>query len=171
MHPSVMEYVRRAVTGHELAAHSALDVGSLNVNGSVRELFTGAFRGVDTREGPGVDEIADAEQLHFGDESFHTVVSTEMLEHCRRPWLAIAEMARVLERGGYLLLTARGYDDRGCFPVHEHPRDLWRLSKEGLRLLVEDQGLEVLDCRADPEWPGVLLTARKAPVVPDQASA
>lgn len=152
-----MSFAERAIARYELRDRSTLEVGSYDVNGSVRGLFSGDYLGVDVREGPGVDVEASAEHLPFEDRSYHTVISTEMLEHCERPWLAVAEMARVGE--ACLILTARGYDQRGCFPVHHDPSDLWRFSEASLRLLVEDAGLEVIECQADPEAPGVLLVA------------
>ncbi len=88
-------------------------------------------------------------------------MSTEVLEHCPRPWLFVAELARVLRLGGTLLLTARGYDERGCYPVHEHPRDYWRFSAGSMSLLAEDAGLYRIDVIADPDYPGFFLIAQK----------
>jgi len=49
--------------------------------------------------------VSDACALGFRDESFSTVISSEMLEHVERPVDAVKELARVLEGGGILILT------------------------------------------------------------------
>lgn len=59
-----------------------LEIGSLNINGSIRSLFTGGeYIGVDVHDGPGVDLVAEGQRLELADESFNTVVSTECFEH------------------------------------------------------------------------------------------
>lgn len=161
MHASAMAYVADAASGLAHDVKDVLEVGSYDVNGSVRPIFSRyAYTGVDRREGPGVDQVAEASHLPFLAAQFDVVVSTEMLEHDTRPWRSVAEMARVLRKRGTLILTARGYDDRGCYEIHDH-RDLWRFSVDGMRELVEDAGLTVTDARSDPECPGVFLTAVK----------
>lgn len=162
MHASVMAWVRQKVRDHDLASRSVLEVGSLNVNGSVRELFDGDYLGIDQCDGPGVDKVADACSLPKSwANRYEVVVSTEMLEHEARPWLAVSEMARVLKKNGYLLLTCRGYDLRGCFPVHEFPDDCYRFSAGALRILAEDAGLTDIAVEADPGEVGWCVLARK----------
>lgn len=161
MHASVLDYISAQVRLLRLAEASILEVGSYNVNGTPRIYFKGPYVGVDMRPGPGVDRVAAADRLPFDDSSFDAVISTEMLEHDTRPWRSIAEMARVVRAGGPLILTARGYDVRGCFPIHDYPDDHWRFSCGGMTALLEDVGLEVYEVRPDPECPGVFATATK----------
>lgn len=161
MHNSVQQWVGLVVGTLGISNQSVLEVGSYDVNGSVRHLFTGDYWGVDPEIGPGVDEVGDGENLRQLDDSYPVVVSTEVLEHVERPWRIVGEMARVCAPGGHVILTARGYDERGCFPVHEYPRDYWRYSVGSFRVLLEDAGLEVLQVTADPEAPGVFGLARK----------
>jgi hypothetical protein len=59
-----------------------LEVGSLNINGTVRDFFTDCdYTGVDVGEGPGVDVVAEGQTLDYDDESFDTVISAECFEH------------------------------------------------------------------------------------------
>jgi hypothetical protein len=61
---------------------SVLEVGSLNINGTVRDFFNSAqYVGVDVSDGPGVDIVAHGESLSFPDGSFDVVVSAECFEH------------------------------------------------------------------------------------------
>lgn len=160
MHGSVLTWVRRKVREHGLAGRT-VEVGSYDVNGSVRSLFPDAYVGVDMRPGPGVDVVALGSALPFVDGWARVVVSTEMLEHDPTPWLSVAEMARVLDAGGHLLLTGRGYDERGCFPLHDYPQDLYRFSVGGVDALLRWAGLRPLEVSADPEAPGVFALAVK----------
>lgn len=161
MHPSVMTFVREQVAHYNLAfTKKVLEVGSLDVNGSVRPLFgpKSDYIGVDVCRGPGVDLVLEqATHLPFEDGRFEVVVSTEMLEHCARPVPMIAEMARVLKAGGgRILLTTRSQG----FPYH-HPPDHWRFSCEQVRDLLQWTGLEVVEVFQDPEAPGVFASAMK----------
>ena len=102
MHDSVLAWVPTQVDGLQ---PPVLEVGSYNVNGSVREYFPKPYTGVDMQEGPGVDKVADAHALPFEDGSFETVVSTEMIEHDPAFWLSLAEMRRVLKPGGQMTIV------------------------------------------------------------------
>lgn len=67
--------------------NKVLEVGSLNINGSVREFFTGCnYLGVDIGEGKDVDMVCKGHELPFPDLSFDTVISCECLEH-DKDWL------------------------------------------------------------------------------------
>lgn len=160
MHASCYQWVGEIVRQYGLAAGPTLEVGSLDVNGSIRDHFVGAYIGVDVVEGPGVDAVGDAEDLVDDTDNWPVVVSTETLEHVARPWVAIAELARVCRHGGHVIVTARGYDLRGCWDVHHAP-DRWRFSEESMRILAEDAGLKVLELESDPEGPGWFLLAQK----------
>lgn len=160
MHDSCFAWVRDVVEREGLAGCSVLEVGSQDVNGTVRPLFAGPYLGVDIAPARGVDQIADAQDLScFPDSSFEVVISTEMLEHCPRPWVAVAEIARVASRT--VILTARGYDERGCWEVHGYPHDFYRYSAGAMTVLAEDAGLRVVRCDRDPEGPGWFLLCRR----------
>jgi len=75
-----------------------LEVGSYNVNGSLRDRIFGnlcvaEYVGVDLQLQQGyVDVVVDASALPFRDESFDVVISTETLEHVEDWYFAVAEM-------------------------------------------------------------------------------
>jgi hypothetical protein len=158
MHPSVYRWVEQMVGQYSLRHAKHLDIGSRDVNGGTRDLFA-STHGVDIEEGPGVDEVLDAHQLRAG--QYGVVTCTEMLEHDTRPWLTVAGCNRALCKGGYLLLTTRGFDETGCFPVHEYPGDYWRFSCTGVAELLISAGFDVLHTQADPEDVGVFAVGRK----------
>jgi 2-polyprenyl-3-methyl-5-hydroxy-6-metoxy-1,4-benzoquinol methylase len=69
--------------------------------------------------------VGDIEQLPFGDAEFGTVVCTEVLEHVPHPDQALAEIHRVLRRGGQLIgsVPARSLIWRFRFLSSTCPRD------------------------------------------------
>jgi len=88
----------------------------------------------------GVNIIGDAISLPFGDESFEFVLCTEVIEHLKEPQRAIGEMWRVLKPKGRLLLTTRF-----VFPLHDTPYDYYRFTKYGLRYLLRDWKILVIE--------------------------
>lgn len=83
-----------------------LDIGSLDLNGSNRELFTGClYLGVDRIAGKGVDVVGAAHALELPSNNFDVVISTEALEHDADWRLTLLTCRRVLKPGGLLLLT------------------------------------------------------------------
>jgi SAM-dependent methyltransferase len=157
-----MEFVRDRIGPEEVAGRRVLEVGSYDVNGSVRPLVTSfgptEYVGVDLTRGPGVDEVCEVTRLvdRFGAETFDVVLSTEMLEHVRDWRGAILNMKRVLKPGGVLLLTTRSLG----FPYHGYPFDFWRFSLEDMRAIFADMLLD--EIAGDPFEPGVFVRARKA---------
>ncbi len=51
----------------------------------------------------------DDPRLPFADAEFDVVVSTDVLEHLRAPFLVLRDLVRVLKKGGHLYLTIPNY--------------------------------------------------------------
>jgi len=141
---------------------AVLEVGSRNVNGSLRDVLETKvmeYIGVDIEYGPGVDRILDASRLtdFFLTDSFDFVVCTEMLEHCYDWRAALVQMLSVLKQGGILLLTTRSPG----FELHDYPADYWRFSRQDFKRIFEPVG-EILELEDDMilGWPcgiGIIL--------------
>lgn len=59
-----------------------LEVGSLNINGTVRDFFQAKkYVGVDVAEGDCVDLVCQGQDLDFKENTFTTAVSAECFEH------------------------------------------------------------------------------------------
>lgn len=149
MHNSVREFVRRIATERNLTSADVLELGSLDVNGTVRDLFTGTYHGVDIVEGPGVDTVASAHDI---DTEADVVLCLEMLEHDANPNATFATIARCLTADGTAIITTRS----AGFP-HHHPPDLWRFTFDDIAALAYTTGLNVERIEHDPqpEHPGV----------------
>ena len=80
-----------------------LDVGSLNINGCNRPLFTNCiYTGIDIGPGPNVDVVCPA-HLHTG--SYDTIISTECFEHDPHFNESIKNIACMLKPGGLFVFT------------------------------------------------------------------
>lgn len=104
-HPQQQRFVARVAALHRVDG-PLLEIGSLDVNGSVRDLFSRAdpYVGIDLAPGRAVDVVASGHD--FGrDASFATVVTTECLEHDPGWRETLANIERVLRPGGLLVLT------------------------------------------------------------------
>lgn len=120
MHDAVRQWVAHHaanITGPV----SVLEVGSLDVNGGVRDLFPNAdpYVGLNDVAGPGVDVVADAATWE-PTRAFDVVVSTEVLEHAERWRDIVAMCGRALRPGGVLILTCAG-PGRGEHGQHGAP--------------------------------------------------
>lgn len=91
---------------------------------------------VEARGVRGPDVIADSLDLPFANESFDTILSTQVLEHVKDPFRMILEAARVLKHRGHLVVTAPM-----TWPLHEEPYDYFRFTRFGLEALVRNAGL------------------------------
>jgi hypothetical protein len=114
-HPQQQRFVARVAALHQ-SDGALLEIGSLDVNGSVRSCFPRAapYVGIDLAPGPCVDVVASGHD--FGaDRSFDTVVTTECLEHDPGWADTLRNIVRVLRPGGTLILTCatRGRHEHG----------------------------------------------------------
>lgn len=69
--------------------------------------------------------------------TFDIVLSGQVIEHVKKVWLWMKEVARVCKQGG-LAITINPVS----WPFHEAPVDCWRIYPEGMKALHEDAGLE-----------------------------
>lgn len=128
MHPQVLRFVAK-VLRRLPPRGKVVEIGALDVNGSVRTLFDGAaYVGLDRRAGRGVDLVADGATWR-PPAPVDTVVCCEVLEHAADPAAIVANARAMLEPGGVLILTCatEGRAPHGCLggPVGwEHYRNV-----------------------------------------------
>jgi len=111
-----------------------VDVGSLDVNGSLRSFAPNGSRyvGADFAEGPGVDVLlSDPYTLPFGTGTVDAVLCSSVFEHSEFFWLLFLECLRILKPEGLLYLNA---PSNGM--VHRYPIDGWRFYPDAGRALV-----------------------------------
>lgn len=118
------------VEKYKLSALRTLDVGSYDVNGTYRSLFTD-YTGTDIAAGKNVDVVCEEYELPFSGSEFEVVISGQTLEHTKAFWVWVKELARVLRPGGTLLLVAPW-----TYGIHRYPVDCWRILPDGMRYLL-----------------------------------
>lgn len=118
-HPEQLAFIAACVTANADLVRGAavLEVGSYDVNGSVRSLFADAGRyvGVDLVTGPGVDVVSAGSEFDAPDGSFDITVSGECFEHDPGWEETLAAMVRLTRPGGLVIVTcaSRGRIEHG----------------------------------------------------------
>jgi ubiquinone/menaquinone biosynthesis C-methylase UbiE len=82
----------------------------------------------------------DGYELPFPDRSFPLVYSHQVLEHVRKPELALREIARVLEPDGLFIGQTSQFE-----PYHSY--SLWNFTVYGFKRIVEDAGMQLAELR------------------------
>jgi len=118
-------------TSLELMSRVGLDARILDVGGGDRIISLPNFVNFDRFRYSGfVTVVGDAHHLPFRDEEFDLVLCEAVVEHLRKPWIAVEEFYRVLKRGGYI------YADVAFMqPVHAYPDHYFNMTREGVRVL------------------------------------
>jgi SAM-dependent methyltransferase len=100
------------------------------------------------------------------DAHYDIVLAGNVLEHVRKIWLWIKELARICKPGG-LVITVNPVS----WPYHQAPIDCWRVFPEGMEALYEEAKLQVIisvwDSLEVPNYrrylPGMSLDFRDTP--------
>ena len=157
MHDTAYENCERFIDKYlsEETHLQVLDVGSYDVNGTLKPLFA--------RPGwqyVGMDHAGCAEKnvdviLHDpfcfpqDDASIDVIVSSSALEHDPMFWVTFQEMTRVSRPRGliYLNVPSQG-------PYHAYPQDCWRFLKDAHSALARWTGVDLLEHYIDEgdEW-------------------
>lgn len=145
MHESAMNEAKKFAASRLGRKESLriLDVGSQDINGSLRDVFEGPwwnYTGMDIAAGKNVDIVlTDPYKFPFPAKHFDVVVSSSCMEHVPLPWKWMPELVRVCKR--LIFITVPNRQD-----YHAYPVDCWRCWPDGMRALMEDCGLRVLEC-------------------------
>lgn len=111
MHAEVEEFVGWVWERHPqyFLGRKVLEVGSLNVNGSVRKFFRRCdYTGIDLGPGPGVDAVMHVADFPKIEARWEVVISCEAMEHDGRWFDSVVAMQRLIVPGGLLLVTCAG---------------------------------------------------------------
>jgi SAM-dependent methyltransferase len=99
------EHLRAVVPGFFTGTRVG-EVGSLDINGSIRGLFSdGEYVGFDVGEGPGVDVVCEGQLIGAPTGYFDVTVSAECFEHNPFRPETLANMLRMTRPGGLVALS------------------------------------------------------------------
>ena len=100
-----------------------LEIGSYNINGTVRDLFKNCdYTGIDVAPGKGVDIVCTGEKYNAPENSFDHCISSECFEH-NPEWVAtFSNMIRMTRPQGLLIMTCAttGRVEHGTKKTAEH---------------------------------------------------
>lgn len=85
-----------------------------------------------------VDVICEATNIPLPENTFDTVLCTQVIEHVADHRQLLRETFRLLKSGGILILTGPMY-----WPLHEEPHDFFRFTEHGFRYLLQGIGFTV----------------------------
>lgn len=118
MHESAMNFLKRVRNQFNFES-PVLEIGSININGSARDVFGDLtpYVGVDIVDGPNVDVVADirdsAIHTNIGTHKYQTIILTEVLEHVD-PESIISAIPKYIEHADpvYIVITCAGPNRR-----------------------------------------------------------
>jgi SAM-dependent methyltransferase len=125
-HPQQLEFLEsvRAIFPAAFAGRRVLEIGSLDINGSVRSLFSGCdYIGIDVAAGRGVDMVCQGQDYDAPDASFDTVISCEAMEHNPYWKATLANMFRLCKPGGLVVMTCASTGRREHGTTRATPAD------------------------------------------------
>jgi SAM-dependent methyltransferase len=118
-HPEQLGFFRcvAAANASLIPSSRILEIGSYDVNGTIREVFAGNrdHVGVDLTPGPGVDRVGFGHDVDDPDGSFDVAISGECFEHDPMWEHTFTNMVRLTRAGGLVAFTcaSRGRPEHG----------------------------------------------------------
>ncbi|MBI5138679.1 MAG: class I SAM-dependent methyltransferase [Candidatus Vogelbacteria bacterium] len=143
---AVVAYLSKYISGKTLD----FGAGSAKYKGLIAS-HTSEYITFDMVPGNNIDVTGDATDTPFSNDSFNTVISTQMLEHVEKPWVVVGEIRRILKPGGVCIITAPF-----MIPFHADPYDFFRYTKEGLESLFENESFIIEESGCYGKTPSVL---------------
>ena len=132
----IVRYSLKYISGKTLD----LGAGSAKYRNIIKQ-GSSEYISFDVAPSENVDVVGDVLNLPFRNDSFDTVISTQVLEHVEKPWIMIKEIRRVLKKDGICILTAPF-----MVPYHADPNDYFRYTIEGMKSLLRNENFETIEC-------------------------
>ena len=99
-----------------------------------------------------LDVICDLKyNLPFNNGVFDTIILSSVLEHVAEPATLWREMARILTKGGKILMNVPFY-----YQLHETPYDYYRFTEYALRRFAESSGFKVILLKTTGGFPEII---------------
>jgi SAM-dependent methyltransferase len=107
-HPQQLDFVSglKGTYPEYFTGKKVLEIGSLNINGSVRPFFTGCdYLGIDVGPGRDVDLVCKGEDYDAPDDTFDVTISCECFEHNPKWVETFLNMIRMTKPNGLVIMT------------------------------------------------------------------
>ncbi len=163
MHPGAFEFVGRFATLH---AVSVIEIGSRDINGSVRPHFPAAdYFGIDLYAGPAVDWVGDAME-YDAPMPVDIVICCEVFEHSNKWPFLLHRSNHWLKPGGRIIITCAGLGrephsaiDGGELHPDEHYANI---TQDELAEELYYAGFVGIDASGNEHWKDTYAIAMKA---------
>ena len=128
-HQQQFDYIQelRSKLPSYFSKKKVLEVGSLDINGSIRGFFHDCdYLGIDVAKGPGVDLVCEGQDLDHEDNTYDTVGSCECFEHNPHWVETFKNMHRMAKPGGLVFMTCAttGRPEHGTSKTSPHASPL-----------------------------------------------
>jgi SAM-dependent methyltransferase len=127
-HPQQLAFIEltRRMFPEAFCGTKVLEIGSLDITGSVRRFFTDCdYLGIDVAAGKGVDLVCQGQDYAAPDASFDTVISCEAMEHNPHWRETFRNMVRLCRPGGLIVMscasTGRAEHGTACMSPADSP--------------------------------------------------
>ncbi len=108
-----------------------------------KDLSISCWHTLDLYESPKLTyQKSEEYRFQVESDSYDMVLSGQVIEHVRKPWRWLPELARITKPDG-LVITIGPVS----WTYHEAPVDCWRIYPEGMKSLYEEAGLTTILCR------------------------
>jgi len=126
-----MPYKKYIIENSEVISYLGIDLeGALIYDANIKPDFTW-----------------DGKRLPFETNSFDTIISTEVLEHCPEPEVFLYEVFRVLKKGGVFFFTVPF-----LWNLHEVPHDEFRYTPFSIKRYLTGSGFKETSIKATGGW-------------------
>lgn len=150
------KYYEKMIRAH--AKGSLLDLGCGNVplfgvySGNVNEITCVDWPNSYSKS-PHIDLECDLNDiLPLPNESFDTILITDVLEHIYNPHILWSEMSRILKPNGKILMGIPF-----LFNLHEEPYDYFRYSEFAIKMFCDKNSLQILSIVSIGGTPEVII--------------
>ena len=158
MHESVLIEIGKNIKKEDIAGKNVLELGSRNVNGSIRGyieyLGAASYTGIDFIDGVGVDLVTDVCNFKPSTQ-YDVVISTEMLEHVENWKIVVKAIKDSCKMDGMIIISTRGPG----MVYHGYPHDYWRFTKQDIEKIFSN--FKILHLIEDWQLPGIIMIAKK----------
>jgi len=152
MDQTSMDIMKEAVEKYGMNTGTVIDIGSYDVNGTYRELFTeGKYIGVDIQSGPNVDMFIESNEWDKL-KNVDAVISGQTLEHVTDIPRLMNSIYDVLKPQGLLCIIVPS-----AGPPHDYPTWVGNFSEERLSKIITESGFEILETTMSDVEPWHLL--------------
>lgn len=157
MTPAILKKLASYRDTYAIGAGTILEVGSRDVNGSPRSVFTKAqnYFGIDKEAGKGVDKVEDYLESELANADL--CICCETIEHEPKFWRIIEHLYQDCKPGGHIIISSPA----NGFPEHRHPLDCYRFMRDAFLHFYTAEQCTLLDLSlvhdttGQPGWVGL----------------